>query len=166
VSPLRANSSAVAMLLSCAVAAPLLAGCGLGIPLGGGLPTGATSSTSSASAPPPLEPEPAPVEPPAPAAPAVPPVTAPPDAAAEICATARLAFASPTVDDAEDEIFAIRQRNLERAESDALFWQVWQLADAWDGYAALRDTPELTDGAVVVRAALENLLAECEALAY
>lgn len=52
--------------------------------------------------------------------------------------------------------------NLQRSEGDFLYWQVWQLADAWEGYLATRDMPEISDGGQGVLAAMTNLVESCD----
>lgn len=84
----------------------------------------------------------------------------------QICRQANVAWGNTSVDDIADDIALIRQLNVARGESDGLYWQVWQLADAWDGHIATRDYPELADGGAGVVASLENLLEACGYLGY
>lgn len=82
-----------------------------------------------------------------------------------ICDQARVAWGRGYVYEIENDVARIRQLNLERSEPDGLYWQVWQVVDAWDGYVALSNDPELSDGGQAVVAAVENLIEYCDMLA-
>lgn len=66
-----------------------------------------------------------------------------------------------SVDGVAGAIEQIRLINNSLPEADGIWWQVSQLADAWDGYIALRAEPELTDGGTAVAASLQNLVRYC-----
>jgi hypothetical protein len=97
------------------------------------------------------------------------PPPSPPDAAQIICSDAACAYEtlgdSRNLSSVAEAVAEIRQVNLDRTDSaDSLFYQVWQLADAWDGTVGLLNDPSTADMASVdtVEAALGNLVQLCQ----
>ncbi|MFI2101746.1 hypothetical protein ACH436_00505 [Isoptericola sp. NPDC019693] len=71
---------------------------------------------------------------------------------------------------AEDEIGGhvqrIRDLSLDDPQADptmGVVSAVWSMADAWQGYLALREDPELSDGGAAFLAMVEALRQECSA---
>jgi len=86
-------------------------------------------------------------------------------AVAAICDLAggalRTVSTQQSVDGVAGAIEQIRVINNSMPEADAIWLQVSQLADAWDGYVALRQDPDLTDSGTAVAASLQNLVTYC-----
>jgi hypothetical protein len=87
------------------------------------------------------------------------------DRVAAICDVAdgalRTVHADQSVDGVTTDVAQIRSLNGSMLEANAIWWQVSQLADAWEGYVALHNDPELSDGGTAVAASLENLVRFC-----
>jgi hypothetical protein len=91
------------------------------------------------------------------------------EAAQKICQTAVAAYRATEQPDADwstvgAAIATIRQVNLDSADPDGLFYQVWQLIDAWDGLQAVLNDPSTAEWANpdVVQASLGNLVRFCQ----
>jgi hypothetical protein len=135
-------------------------------------PPSPTTSAPHTTPPTPTPTTTAPHRPPAPPQPPQPPPAPPPtadDAGTEICDTAAAAYntlgRSGDLVSVANAIGTIRQLNLQRSDSaDGLFFQVWQVVDAWNGTMDLLNDPSTADLGTpeAVEAALGNLVQFCE----